>query len=376
MTAPRVDVLVVGGGFAGLCAAWVLASEGLRVEVVEQRPRATRALRAEKIEPRQAALMRRFGLLHARRPLATPLVTIGWLTPRGVRRVHVGEQYGMRYAETVEALRDIASTRVRMRSGTVTAVLPDATTPGVRLADGSVERARLVVVATGPATSATARLQMGGPQTRRGRLVSVAYGFDVAGEALDGSDLNGLNVRGGRRDGVDYLTLFRVGAVVRANLFTSWAPGSATGRALVADPSSILDQLFPAVRATLGRLDVVGGVQVGVSRHHRLRDPGRPGVVVIGDAHQTASPATGTGLDKVLTDVDVLASWAPRWVEGADVGPDRIAAFYTDPVRQAVDERVLREWRHADGRLHHPTREVVRSLPWKVGRRLLTPYRT
>ena len=37
--ATRDDVIVIGAGFSGLYAAWLLAREGARVTVLEARPR-------------------------------------------------------------------------------------------------------------------------------------------------------------------------------------------------------------------------------------------------------------------------------------------------------------------------------------------------
>jgi 2-polyprenyl-6-methoxyphenol hydroxylase-like FAD-dependent oxidoreductase len=64
----------------------------------------------------------------------------------------------------------------------------------------------------------------------------------------------------------------------------------------------------------------------------------RPGVVLIGDAFQTACPAAGKGLTRALTDVERLCTvHIPQWLMTPDMAVEKINAFYDDPVKQACD---------------------------------------
>ena len=62
------------------------------------------------------------------------------------------------------------------------------------------------------------------------------------------------------------------------------------------------------------------------------------GIVLVGDAFAATCPVTGTGTDKVLTDVTQLCNvHIPNWLATEGMGEDKIASFYDDPVKQACD---------------------------------------
>lgn len=57
------DVVIVGAGLAGASAATVLARKGVRVMLIDSRQTYPACFKAEKIEPDQAELFRKFGLI-------------------------------------------------------------------------------------------------------------------------------------------------------------------------------------------------------------------------------------------------------------------------------------------------------------------------
>jgi hypothetical protein len=62
-------------------------------------------------------------------------------------------------------------------------------------------------------------------------------------------------------------------------------------------------------------------------------------VVLVGDAFCSTCPVTGTGTDKVFTDIVQLCDvHIPAWLASEGMGEDKIAAFYDDPVKKACDE--------------------------------------
>jgi 2-polyprenyl-6-methoxyphenol hydroxylase-like FAD-dependent oxidoreductase len=61
--------------------------------------------------------------------------------------------------------------------------------------------------------------------------------------------------------------------------------------------------------------------------------------VLVGDAFCSTCPITGTGTDKVFTDVVQLCNvHIPAWLTTDGMGEDKIATFYDDPLKQACDE--------------------------------------
>jgi 2-polyprenyl-6-methoxyphenol hydroxylase-like FAD-dependent oxidoreductase len=61
-------------------------------------------------------------------------------------------------------------------------------------------------------------------------------------------------------------------------------------------------------------------------------------VILVGDAFETTCPVTGTGTDKVFTDVERLCNvHIPAWLATEGMDESKIAAFYDDPVKTACD---------------------------------------
>jgi 2-polyprenyl-6-methoxyphenol hydroxylase-like FAD-dependent oxidoreductase len=86
---------------------------------------------------------------------------------------------------------------------------------------------------------------------------------------------------------------------------------------------------------------VTGKVQswimdIGVARNVR-----QAGIVLIGDAYQTSCPAAGTGVSRLLTDVERLLAYAPHWLTTPGMASEKIGAFYDDADKQAMDVHAL-----------------------------------
>ena len=362
------DIVVVGGGFAGLCASWLLSRSGHEVTAVERSSTCRPCFKAEKLEPYQSRLMREFGLLGERRPVGPPLEEIEMR--RGGRRgtQHVGEQYGIRYHDTVNQLRRTVAGHVRIRTALVEEVTTGPDVQVVRMRDGSTLRARLVILAAG-GSGLVERLGM-----RRKfvpRLRTLSLGFDV--ERADGTSFPflGFNFSTARpeRQRVNFLTLFRIDGEMRANLFTMWSPKDARVRELLDEPERALRQLYPGLERDTGKLRVSSRVQAVPTVYHRLVDAVRPGVVVVGEEFQSVSPATGTGLDKVLTDVAVLCrEHVPEWLSTPGMGAEKTSRFYRDRTKRRVDERSRAEWTHSYNLTSRPRSARLRRYAWRARR--------
>ena len=103
-------------------------------------------------------------------------------------------------------------------------------------------------------------------------------------------------------------------------------------------PVATLNASLPRLRRLTGEFAIPGDVKIRpadlyVSSGHR-----QPGVVLVGDAFETTCPVTGTGTDKVFTDVERLCNvHIPGWLATDGMDENKIAAFYDDPVKTACD---------------------------------------
>ena len=232
MKPPDAKVIVVGGGLARASAAYAMGARGLDVILVDRRSEYPVMFRAEKIEADQAEIMRRLGVLGHRRPLCDPVREVLSFEGGRVEVVDTVEQYGIDYTETVNCIREaLLGVGVELINGAVSSIEADAFRPAVTIRDGRTLTATLVVLATGGSDKLIESLGM-----RRAmvpRLKSLSYGFDCVrsdGRPFDFVGFNHHLPPNARR--IEYVTLFRIGGRMRANVFTRLTPRCDTAIAL------------------------------------------------------------------------------------------------------------------------------------------------
>jgi 2-polyprenyl-6-methoxyphenol hydroxylase-like FAD-dependent oxidoreductase len=121
---------------------------------------------------------------------------------------------------------------------------------------------------------------------------------------------------------------------------------------------------MPSLRQFLGEFEIAERVTNWTMDLTVAENVEQHGVVVIGDAFQTSCPAAGTGVTRLLTDIDRLCNvHIPRWFEAPGLGEEKIAEFYRDPEKRTVDAQAMR--------LAHYRRSLTvdRSLRWNLRRR-------
>jgi hypothetical protein len=103
-------------------------------------------------------------------------------------------------------------------------------------------------------------------------------------------------------------------------------------------PEETLRAGMPGLAAITGPFAVGGPLKIRPADLYFTRGHLQPGVVLVGDAFATSCPAAGTGTGKVFTDVERLCNvHIPAWLATPGMGTEKIAAFYTDPIKQAYD---------------------------------------
>jgi len=364
---PDADVIVVGAGFAGTCASHALNSVGCKVLLIDRRFDCPDLFRAEKIEADQANIMRELGILQFRAPLRDPIGVIrSFDAVTGAEQdIDTVEQYGISYQETVNRLIDGLPDEVARVKGRVVG-FDRGEVPGVEMDDGSTHHARFIVLATGGSDRLVNALGL--RRIPDPTLVSMSFGFDIEPIHDTGFGFNGFNYTAPapHEDLGDYLTVFRIGERMRANLFTQLKPGDDRTRTLKGNMEAGLRRHFPALNRLIGDFQVTGRVQAVPTIYARLAPASLNGFVAIGDEHQAVSPTTGTGLSRVLTDVKVLAlSHATRWMHQKTVSARDVAAFYSDPEKVASDRHSLGAWMHYRGR-HEVSQSAVRRVRSKL----------
>ena len=359
----RVDVAVVGGGLAGTIAAVQLAARGLSAAVVDLHATPAPEFRAEQLVGPQIGRLTELGLLGS--------MTQGsrlWTEAVNGRRGRIMDrtgvnQFGVPYEAMVKGVRERLPPEVRFIGGRVAAIENGPDEQRVVLSSGTVIRSRLIVLATGLASVLPKRLGIENRMIRAGH--SLCLGFDVTLGSISVSDSPPLIYYGeSTRDRMDYLALFAMHGVIRANLFCYREQQSDWTKAFCRNPKAELLAVMPGLAKLIGDFEIVSPVQARSNDLRVAKDPARDGVVLVGDVFQTPCPAAGTGIDRLLSDIDILCStYVPAWFATPGMGREKIAAFYEDASKKAFDAECLRiaEYRRAVS-----TRE---SLWWDLHRK-------
>ncbi|KRP89272.1 2-polyprenyl-6-methoxyphenol hydroxylase-like FAD-dependent oxidoreductase [Bradyrhizobium sp. USDA 4503] len=337
----EADVAIVGAGLAGSLARAVLARAGYRVVLIDKRSIPTDEFRVEKIAGRQIDILRRLGFIDDVEAIAAPYDRVLNIRSGKLVDIGVGRSYGISYANLVNMARGLTPDASSLLLDQVTNVSCSEERQQLTLASGKRVVSRLVVLATGMANVLGHSLGM-----RRQMLAarhSVSFGFTIARPDNAPFDFDALTCYGEQAaDGVDYLSLFPMSGGMRANLFMFRDPTDPIMRELRRDTRRTLLRLMPGLQPYLGDFEVVGQVQNWVMDLTVTEGHLQPGVVLIGDAFQTNCPAAGTGVGRLLVDVERLCTdYVPRWLKTAGMGADKIAQFYSDQDKLAADQHSL-----------------------------------
>lgn len=333
------DIAIIGGGLAGSTAAAMLGRAGISAILIDPHEVYPFDFRVEKISgDAQLERFHRTGIADSVLRSATHdrenwIARFGYLLDRKPSR-----QFGIMYDKLIGAIR----AEIRLPAQTVFAKVTGVSTSAERqkltLSDGSTISARLVVLANG--LNVGLRRSLGIERRVISACHSISIGFDLAPIGRPAFEFPALTYFSERpSERVPYLTLFPVGSRMRANLFAYREIDDPWLRQMRHRPAETMNAALPRLRRMTGEYEVAGDVRIRTADLYVSEGYRQPGVVLVGDAFACTCPVTGTGTDKVFTDVAQLCNiHIPAWLASEGMGADKIAAFYDDPVKQACDD--------------------------------------
>lgn len=336
------DVLIVGGGPAGMMAALLLARGGVRVLVCEKHGDFLRDFRGDTVHPSTMEVLDQVGLLA--RFLARPHdkayraqirfagrdYTVGELShlPTPAPFIAMMPQW-----DFLDFLRDEAAAypgfALRMNAGVTGLIEANGRIAGVTLADGSQIRPRLLTI------MADGR----GSLVRRDRVLPVTqFGapMDVLWFRLPKAGNNGDMVRGAVDTGRMIILIDRKDYWQAAFLIAKGSGDAVKARGV----DWIKDQCraaFPDLDlGGAGGLDRVEDLFLLSVALDRLDTWQRPGLLVIGDAAHAMSPIGGVGINLAIQDAVATAN-----LLGARLAAGKLA---DDLLHRVQRRRLLPTW--------------------------------
>ena len=331
------DVAIVGGGLAGSLSAAMLGRAGIDAVVIDPNPVYPEDFRCEKLDGPQVEILKKTGIADAVLRNSTP-DRESWVARFGrLIEKRPGDQQGIYYAPLVNTIRGEIPKHVPMIEAKVTALKTGAERQIVTLSTGEEISARLIVLANG--LNIGLRNSLGLTREVLSECHSISIGFDVKPVGRRAFDFPALTYYAeDAGDKTALITMFPIGAAMRANLFIYRDMQDPWLRKLRAAPQEILFALMPGLRKLMGDFEVEGYIKIRPVDLYITHGHRQPGVVLVGDAFSTSCPAAGTGARKAMMDVERLCHvYIPQWLATPGMDADKIAAFYADPVKRACD---------------------------------------
>ena len=333
------DIAIIGGGLAGSTAAAMLGRAGISAVLVDPHPVYPPDFRVEKISGGvQLERFRKTGLADAVLRTATHdgenwIARFGYLLDK-----RPSEQYGILYDGLVNAIRAEIPAGIESIFAKAVSVATSSERQKITLSNGEAISARLVVLANG--LNAGLRRTLGIERTIVSACHSISIGFDLAPVGRPAFDFPALTYFSERpSDRTPYISLFPVGNTMRANLFVYRPIDDPWLQQIRRAPEATLNAALPRLRRILGDFRISQDIKIRPADLYVTQGYRQPGIVLVGDAFETTCPVTGTGTDKVFTDVERLCNvHIPAWLATDGMAAEKIAAFYDDPVKQACDD--------------------------------------
>jgi 2-polyprenyl-6-methoxyphenol hydroxylase-like FAD-dependent oxidoreductase len=367
--APRftidTEIAIIGGGLAGTLAAVTLARAGHDVTLIDRHAVYPPDFRVEKIGGEQASILKRLGLLAALDASTTRFDEVVNARRGRILDRTRGRHYGFLYEDLVATMRAQLPGSVRFIVGRVDDLGTGVDRQTVSVLNQGTVNARLIVLATGMGD--LLRRTLGIERRFIHERQSLTFGFAIQPAGGAAFPYPALSYYGEKvSDGIDYLNIFPIAGGARANLFTFRDHRDPWVKEFRRDPKEMLLATLPGLPKVLGDFEIVGRVQNWLMDIAVAENCRQAGVVVIGDAYQTSCPAAGTGVSRVLTDVERLCTvHIPQWLRTSGMPASKIAAFYDDERKRAVDQRALKL---AD---YRRSLTVATNLRWRARRMLL-----
>ena len=333
------DVVIIGGGLAGATTAAMLGRAGVATILIDPHAVAVPDFRCEKLGDDQFALYQKTGLSDALLNVTTVDREV-WIGRFGyIVDKRPSENLGVHYHDLVNAVRAEIPASVRFIAAKAVAVATSDDRQRVTLSDGQEISARLVVIANG--LNKGLRRTLGIESQVISASHSITIGFDLAPLGRPAFDFPAMTYYAERaRDRMAYMTLFPIGASMRANLMVYRPIDDPWFTLMRETPEVALRKLMPRLERVTGDFKVIGPIRIRPADLYEAQGHVQRGIVLVGDAFATSCPAGGTGTDKVFTDVERLChAYIPQWLSTPGMSVDKIAAYYADPVKSAVDAR-------------------------------------
>jgi len=332
------DIAIIGGGLAGSTAAAMLGRAGIPAVLIDPHQTYPFDFRVEKISgEEQVGRFYQTGIADSVLRSATHdgenwIARFGYLLDKKPSR-----QYGIMYDALIGAIRAEIPPPAELIYAKAVDVATSAERQKVTLSTGEVISARLVVLANGLSVGLRRNLGIERQVISAGHSISVGFDIVPVGRpAFEFPALTYFSERASAR--AAYVTLFPIQNRMRANFFVYREVDDPWLREMRRHPAETMNAAFPRLRRITGEYAVAGDVKIRPADLYVSTGYRQAGVVMVGDAFAATCPVTGTGTDKVFTDVAQLCNvHIPAWLASEGMGEDKIASFYDDPVKQACD---------------------------------------